>query len=89
METANLQPSWEQFLKNDWPALKEFLAGSWIIPTLTMLFGTGNLIFVYMRTNGFNSIAVSISALKEIVKDIEFSEDFSLYTIFDWIISVT
>ena len=54
-----------------------------------MAFGTMNLLSVYIRTNGLNSVAISVSALKEVIKDIELGEDFTLYTIFDWIISVT
>ena len=76
-------------MEKDWPGIKTFFAGSWIIPVLTMTFGVANLIFVYARTNGFNSVAVTFSALKEIIKDIDFGDGFSLYTIFDWIISVT
>ena len=86
---ANISQSWEKFLANDWPPIRDFFTGSWIIPVLTMTFAVSNLLLVYSRTNGLNSIAVSASALKEIIKDIDFGDGFSLYTIFDWVISVT
>ena len=60
-----------------------------MIPVITSVFAVFNMFFVVFKQGGLNSVAVGVTALKEVLKDQEIAEGLTLYQAFDWIIDST
>jgi len=60
-----------------------------MIPVITSVLAVFNMFFVVFKQGGLNSVAVGVTALKEVLKDQEIAEGLTLYQAFDWIIDST
>ena len=60
---------WATWTTEYWPVLQRWLSNDYMIPVISSIFAVLNMFIVVFKQGGLNSVAVIVSALKEVLKD--------------------